>query len=166
MVILLQITDRGTANETSVNMQTTEANTGVAPSISEVETLLPKDITPLYYRLQLEPYLEDRDPAGNNFTYNGHVSIRIQCHNTTNKVTLHVKNLLIEGNINISLFSDTRIETTTPRALMTASSTAPVLGPTYTTDDNNSTSVVGALLQQVIFLLSADIWDNQNFKHV
>jgi hypothetical protein len=155
MLILLQIADTRNANETSVKMQTAAANTGLAPSMSEAETLLPTDITPLYYRLQLEPYLEDRDPAGNNFTYNGHVSIRVQCHNTTKKVTLHVKSLQIGGHINISLFNDTRIETTTPSALTTTSSTTPVPGPTYTTDDNKS--VVGALIQQAIFLLSADI---------
>jgi len=166
MVILLQITDTGTANETSVKVETTAANTGVAPTISEIETLLPKDITPLYYRLQLEPYLEDRDPAGNNFTYNGRVSILILCNNTTNKVMFHAKNLQIGEHINISMFSDTGIQATTPRALTTASSTTPVSGPTHTTDDNNSTSVVGSLLQQVLFLLSADIRDNQNFKHV
>lgn len=143
------ITDTGTTNETSVKIETTAANTGVAPSISEVETLLPRDVTPLYYRLQLEPYLEDRDPAGNNFTYNGHVSIRIQCHNTTNKVTLHLKNLQIGGHINISQFSDTRIQTTTPTALTKASSTTPVSGPTYTTDDNNSTSVVVSTAPEV-----------------
>jgi hypothetical protein len=157
MVISLQITDTGTANETSVEIPATAANIGVNPSISEVETLLPKDITPLYYRLQLEPYLEDRDPAGNSFTFNGHVSIRIQCHNTTNKVILHVKNLQIDGHINITLFNDTRLETSTTSALTTASPSTPVPGPTYTTDDNSSTSVVGALIQQVIFLLSADI---------
>jgi hypothetical protein len=157
MVILLQITDTITANEMSVNTSTTAANAGVTPSTSEAEALLPTDITPLYYRLQMEPYLEDRDPAGNNFTYNGHVSIRIQCHNTTNKVTLHVKNLQIGGRINITLFNDTRIETTTTSALTTASSTTLVSGSTYTTDDNNSSSVVGALIQQLMFLLSADV---------
>ena len=153
---MLQITDTGTANETSVNM-TTAANTSVTPSMSETEALLPTDVTPLYYRLQLEPYLEDRDPAGNNFTYNGHVSIRIQCHNSTNKVSLHVKNLQIGERINITLFNDTRAETLTASALTTASSTTPVPGPTFSMDDNSSTSVVGALIQKVIFLLSADI---------
>jgi hypothetical protein len=126
----------------------------------EAEALLPTDVTPLYYRLQLEPYLEDRDPAGNNFTYSGHVSIRIQCHNTTNKVTLHVKNLQIGERINITLFNDTRIEMTTTTkttsAMTTASSTTPVSWPTYSTEDNSSTSVTGAFIQQVIFLLSAD----------
>jgi hypothetical protein len=146
MVILLQITDTGTENGTSVKLPTTAANTGVTPSMSEVETLLPTDITPLYYRLQLEPYLEDSDPAGKNFSYNGHVSIRLQCHNTTNKVALHAKNFQIGGHINISLFSDTRIEMTTTSALTTASSTIPVSGPIYTTDDNSSTSGVGALI--------------------
>ena len=140
---MLQITGTGTENETSVKVPTTAANTGVDPSMSEGETLLPTDITPLYYRLQLEPYLEDRDPAGKNFTYNGHVSIRIQCHNTTSKVLLHAKNLQIGGHITISLFSDTRIETTTTSALTTASSAILVSGPTYTTDDNSSTSGVG-----------------------
>jgi hypothetical protein len=157
MVFSLQIRDEDTANGTSVNTPTTAANTGVTPSMSEAEALLPTDITPLYYRLQLEPYLEDRDPAGNNFTYNGHVSIRIQCHNTTNKVTLHVKNLQIAERINITLFNDTRTETTTTSALTTASSTTPVSGLTYSTVDNSTTSVVGALIQQVIFMLSADI---------
>ena len=94
---MLQVTDEGTTNETSVNTPTTAANTGVTPSMSEAEALLPTDITPLYYRLQLEPYLEDSDPAGNNFTYNGHVSIRIQCHSTTNKVTLNVKTFADRG---------------------------------------------------------------------
>jgi hypothetical protein len=148
MVTLLQITDTSTENETSVKIPTTAANTGVAPSMSEVETLLPTDITPLYYRLQLEPYLEDKDPAGKNFSYNGHVSIRIQCHNTTNKVTLHAKNLQIGGHINISLFSDTRIETATKSALTTAASTVPVSEPIYTTDNSSSTSGVGALIQK------------------
>jgi hypothetical protein len=144
MVISLQITDEGTANKTSVNIPTTAASTGVTPSMSEAEALLPTDITPLYYRLQLEAYLEDRDPAGNNFTFNGHVSIRIQCHNTTNKVTLNVKSLQIGKRINITLFNETRKETTTTSALTAASSTSPVLGPTYSTDDNSSTSGVGA----------------------
>lgn len=143
LVISLQITDTGTANETSVKTPTTSANTGVAPSVSEAEARLPTDITPLYYRLQLEPYLEDRDPAGNNFTYNGHVSIRIQCHNTTNKVTFNVKNLQIMERINITLFNDTRTEITTTSALTTTSSTTPVSRLTHTTDDNNSTSDVG-----------------------
>lgn len=157
MVISLQITDEGTANETSVNVPTTAASTGVTPSMSEAEALLPTDITPLYYRLQLEAYLEDRDPAGNNFIYNGHVSIRIQCHNTTNKVKLHVKNLQIGAHINITRLNDTRIETTTTSALTTGSSTTQFTGPTYSMDDNSSTSGEGAFVQQVIFLLSADI---------
>jgi len=46
MLILLQVTDTGTANETSVNTPTTAANTGVTPSMSEAEALLPTDITP------------------------------------------------------------------------------------------------------------------------
>jgi len=160
MIFSLQIREEGTENETSVYTPTTAANTGVTPSMSEAEALLPTDITPLYYRLQLEPYLQDSDPAGNNFTYNGHVSIRIQCHNTTNKVTLNVKNLQIAERINITLFNDTRIETTTTtttRALTTASSNTPVPELTYSPDDNSTTSVVGALIQQVIFMLSADI---------
>ena len=157
MIFSLQIREEGTENETSVYTPTTAANTGVTPSMSEAEALLPTDITPLYYRLQLEPYLENSDPAGNNFTYNGHVSIRIQCHNTTNKVTLNVKNLHIGKRINITLFNDTRIEKTTTSASKTASSTTPVSGLTHSPDDNSTTSVAGALIQQVIFMLSADI---------
>ena len=153
----MQIKDARTENETSVEIPTTAANASAAPSISAAEALLPTDVTPLYYRLQLEPYLEDKDPAGNNFTYYGKVSIRIECHNTTNNVSLHVKNLQIAESINISLFNDTRIETTTTSALTTASSTRPVSRPTYTTEDNRYTSEVGALIQQLMFLFSADI---------
>jgi hypothetical protein len=75
------------------------------------------------------------------------VSIRIQCHNTTNKVSLHIKNLQIVGRINISRFNDTVIETTTTSAVTTKSSTTPVSGPTYTTEDNRNTSDLGALIQ-------------------
>jgi hypothetical protein len=143
MVILLQIT----ANGTSVALPTTAVDTGEASSISEAESLLPTNITPLYYRLQLEPYLEDRDPTGKNFTYYGHVSIRIQCHNTTNNVSLHIKNLQIMERINISRFNYSRIETTTTSALTTTSSTTPVPGPIYTTEEKRNTSDVGSLIQ-------------------
>jgi hypothetical protein len=143
MVILLQIT----ANGTSVATPTTAAGTGEASSISEAQSMLPTNITPLYYRLQLEPYLEDRDPAGKNFTYYGHVSIRIKCHNTTNNVSLHIKDLQINERINISRFNYSRIETTTTSALTTTSSTTPVSVLIYTTEDNRNTSDVGALIQ-------------------
>lgn len=135
------IKDIDTANGTSVQVPSAAANTSVAPSISAAELLLPTDITPQYYRLQLEPYLEDTDPDGNNFTYYGHVSIRIQCHNATDKVSLHLKHLQIIGRINISLFNDTGIETRTTSA-WTSSSRTPASAPIYTTNDNSTTSDV------------------------
>lgn len=136
------IKDAGTGNEASLEIPTTAENSSAASSVSAADTLLPTDVTPLYYRMQLEPYLEDTDPAGNNFTYYGRVSIRIQCHNTTNKVSLHVKNLQIGGRINISLFNDTGMESKTRSALMTASSTTHASLQTYTTDDNRYASDV------------------------
>lgn len=144
---MLQIKDTDTGNETSAEILSTTATTSVATSTSADELLLPTDVTPLHYRLQLEPYLEDKDPYGENFTYYGHVSIRIQCHNATNKVSLHLKNLQIIGRINISLFNDTGVETTTTSALTSALSSTPASAPTYRTNDSSTTSEAGAFIQ-------------------
>jgi hypothetical protein len=91
----------------------------------------------------LEPYLDDLDPEGKNFTYKGHATIRVQCHNATNKVSFHAKRLNIGEDIKISLLNDTAVQTEPTTALTTATTTTPVPAPTSTTRGNNVTSELG-----------------------
>jgi hypothetical protein len=90
------------------------------------EFFLPKDVTPSYYRLELEPYLENPGPDGRNFTYKGHVSITIQCHSATNKVSIHAKNLGIGEDIEIKWLNDSAL--TTVSADMEGNGTTPEAG--------------------------------------
>jgi hypothetical protein len=116
-----------TSTVTTLVFQSTNISTTVAPSVEAPnrapnisvkqsnladELLLPKDVTPSHYRLRLEPYLEDAGPDGKNFTYKGHVSITIHCHSTTNKVSVHAKDLDIGQDIKMAVVNGTAARST------------------------------------------------------
>jgi hypothetical protein len=134
-ILSFQSIDVGTATGPSVEAPDAVTNTKEEQSISAAELLLPKDVTPSYYRLRLDPYLEDAGPDGRNFTYKGHVSITIQCHNTTNKVSVHAKNLDIGEDIKIAVVNVTVATTTalTPVSAAPAGSSATTETGSYST---------------------------------
>ncbi|XP_069686792.1 aminopeptidase N-like isoform X2 [Periplaneta americana] len=100
---------------------TTTAPSGTSEKpIPVADLLLPRDITPSYYRLKLEPYLTELDPDGKNFTYKGHVSIRVSCHNATNKVSLHAKGLNIGKDIKIALYNESTKQTAVTHEITSA----------------------------------------------
>jgi hypothetical protein len=138
--LVFQGKDIGTAVEPSVDVPHTAPNTSEDPGIPVDELLLPRDITPSYYRLRLDPYLEDPSPDGSNFTYKGHVSITIHCHNATNRVSFHAKNLEIGDDINITLSNETSTKTTASSILTSSASTS---APTSTAGHSNTTSDAG-----------------------
>lgn len=56
-----------------------------------MDVRLPDTITPIYYKLELIPYVE----KANNFTLKGKVWIDVKCEKATDKITLHIKNITI-----------------------------------------------------------------------
>ncbi|KAJ4432389.1 hypothetical protein ANN_21008, partial [Periplaneta americana] len=100
---------------------TTTAPSGTSEKpIPVADLLLPRDITPSYYRLKLEPYLTELDPDGKNFTYKGHVSITVSCHNATNKVSFHAKGLNIGKDIKITLYNEPTKQTAVTHEITSA----------------------------------------------
>jgi len=57
-----------------------------------MDVRLPETITPLYYKLELIPYVEE----AKNFTLNGKAWIDVNCLKATEKITLHIKNISIK----------------------------------------------------------------------
>lgn len=129
--------DNGTEIEALVDIPHDTSTTSESTGIPAAELLLPRDITPLYYRLRLDPYLDDPAPDGSNFTYKGHVSIRIHCHNATNSVSFHAKDLEIGQDINVTLSNETSTKTTATSSLTSSASTS---APTPTAGYSNTTS--------------------------
>ncbi|PNF24028.1 hypothetical protein B7P43_G08642 [Cryptotermes secundus] len=129
--------DIGAENEPSVAIPHETPNTSENTSIPIAELLLPKAITPSYYRLRLDPYLDDPASDGSNFTYKGHVSITIHCHNATNSVSFHAKGLEIGENINVTLSNETNTKTTVTSVLSSSTATT---APTFTAVYSNTTS--------------------------
>lgn len=56
-----------------------------------MDVRLPDTIQPIYYKLELIPYIEETA----NFTLKGKVWIDVRCRKATNRVTLHIKNITI-----------------------------------------------------------------------
>lgn len=56
-----------------------------------MDVRLPDTIEPIYYKLELIPYVE----KANNFTLKGKVWIDVKCVKATEKITLHIKNITI-----------------------------------------------------------------------
>jgi len=57
------------------------------------DVLLPTNVRPLYYKVDLIPYI---DPV-KNFSIDGKVSIHILCLQETKRVTIHVKNVTVHA---------------------------------------------------------------------
>jgi len=53
---------------------------------------LPLSLTPIYYKLDLIPWVE----AEKNFTLQGRAWIDVKCENETSRITLHLKNITVD----------------------------------------------------------------------
>jgi hypothetical protein len=106
--LIFQDKDIGTEAEPAVTVPREASNTSENTGVPAAKLLLPRDITPLYYRLRLDPYLDEPSPDGSNFTYKGQVSITIHCHNATKNVSFHAKGLEIGADMNVTLLNETR----------------------------------------------------------
>jgi hypothetical protein len=124
-----------------VTVRQEATNTSETTSASAAKLQLPRDVTPMYYRLRLDPYLDEPSPDGSNFSYMGQVSITIHCHNATRNVSFHAKGLEIAGDVNVTLFNETSKTTTATSILASSASTS---APPSTVGYRNSTSDEGA----------------------
>jgi len=80
----------------SKNLSSSPSNASAEESqgpIKFTDVRLPTHTKPLYYKIELIPYL---DPA-KNFTIDGKVGIDLLCLADTNKVTIHVKNITVNA---------------------------------------------------------------------
>jgi hypothetical protein len=127
----------GTESEPAVTVPHEATNTREVPP---AKLLLPRHVTPSYYRLRLDPYLDEPSPDGSNFTYKGQVSITIHCHNATNNVSFHAKGLQIGENISVTVLNETRTNTTATSGLTPSASTS---APPSTAVYSNTTSDPG-----------------------
>ncbi|XP_021951171.1 aminopeptidase N [Folsomia candida] len=64
---------------------------GPAKAVKVVDVRLPTHLKPLYYKVDLIPYVEE----AKNFTIDGKVWIDIDCLQATDKVTVHIKNITV-----------------------------------------------------------------------
>ncbi|CAL8109596.1 unnamed protein product [Orchesella dallaii] len=76
-----------------------DANTGQKPGGGSgggrkkvMDVRLPENILPIYYKLELIPYVEE----AKNFTLDGKAWIDVKCIKATEKITLHLKNISIK----------------------------------------------------------------------
>ena len=85
--------------ETTTTMTTTQATTPWPGR-------LPTDVLPHSYDLYLKPYINDEDLVGTDkerFTFDGRVTIRVNCHRTTDRITLHYHDIDI---VKINVFTE------------------------------------------------------------
>ena len=135
----------GTETDGGTSMVTGSTGTTEAP-IPAAKLRLPGDITPSLYQVKIDPYLDEPDPDGNNFTFRGTVSIVVHCVKTTSKVTLHSKKLQIGEDVTISIYNETFV-TDSP---VTASGTtlSAITLPSTTAGNNTSTNQTGKFFGQ------------------
>lgn len=62
-------------------------NETINEDISKVDLRLPTHVFPVHYKLKMHPILDE--PRADNFTFQGHVKIMINCTSSTNKIVLN-----------------------------------------------------------------------------
>lgn len=65
--------------------------TSSPPAMLTVDVRLPRHVIPSLYEIELQPNMYSGDPE--NFTFDGKVTIHIDCKESTNSITLHSNKL-------------------------------------------------------------------------
>lgn len=74
---------------------------------------LPTSVEPLYYDLELQPFMYSGNP--DEFSFRGYVSVAILCHQPTDNVTLHANKLnILEGSVTFSATSSPAVTSSSP----------------------------------------------------
>ena len=78
---------------------TTTPTTPEKTKVTDVR--LPSSLEPLYYDLELQPFMYSDNP--DEFSFRGYVSVVVLCRQATDNVTLHINKLsVLEGSLTFS----------------------------------------------------------------